>query len=181
VDKQRIHMSIALIAMRFFDPSQMCDNVIIEDAMVGDDEISEAGRKARFARWEELGLDVIRTDLEATGGLRMVGGPPAVRKLAWEWVRMKEAERAKSADGSMSLDELARPAQPQASLGDPVSGSISDDLVAAASSRRHVQTLPSTPRPHQQGEILTLKPGIWGMSVDLKELGRRILNWWHSS
>jgi hypothetical protein len=39
------------------------------------DEISEAGRKARFKRWEQLGLDVIRTDLEATGGLRMVGGP----------------------------------------------------------------------------------------------------------
>jgi hypothetical protein len=34
---------------------------------------------------------MIRTDLEATGGLRFVGGPPSVRKLAWEWVRMKEA------------------------------------------------------------------------------------------
>src|SRR6516165_1400060 len=56
-------------------------------------EISEAGRKQRFERWEQLGVDVIRTDLEATGGLRFVGGPPNVRKLAWEWVRMKEAGR----------------------------------------------------------------------------------------
>lgn len=149
--------------------------------MVGDDEISEAGRKARFERWEQLGLDVIRTDLEATGGLRMVGGPPAVRKLAWEWVRMKEAERAKSADCSMSLDELVRRAQPQSSPADPVSGQSLDDLVAAASSRRPAQTLPSTPPAHQQAEILTLKPGIWGMSIDLKELGRRVLNWWRGS
>jgi hypothetical protein len=83
----------------------------IEDAMVGDDEISEAGRKARFERWEQLGLDVIRTDLEATGGL-LVSGP--------------------------SLDDLA----------------------AAISSQRPAQTLPSTPPPQQQPEILTLKPGI---------------------
>jgi hypothetical protein len=61
---------------------------------VADDEISDAGRKARFERWERLGVDVIRTDLEATGGLRFVGGSPAVRKLAWEWVRTKEAEQA---------------------------------------------------------------------------------------
>jgi hypothetical protein len=26
-------------------------------------------------------------------------------------------------------------------------------------------------------EILTLKPGIWGMSVDIKTLGRRLVNW----
>jgi hypothetical protein len=149
--------------------------------MVGDNEISEAGRKARFERWEQLGLDVIRTDLEATGGLRMVGGPPAVRKLAWEWVRMKEAERAKRADSSMSLDELVRRAKPHSSLVDPVSGQSLDDLVAAASPRLPAQTLPSTPPPHRQGEILTLRPGIWGMSVDLKELGRRVLNRWRRS
>src|SRR5258708_29997437 len=59
-----------------------------------EDEIREAGRRARFERWEQLGVDVIRTDLEA-GGHSMVGGPPAVRKLAWEWVRMKEGGRDK--------------------------------------------------------------------------------------
>ncbi len=29
----------------------------------------------------------------------------------------------------------------------------------------------------QKGEVLTLKPGIWGVSVDLKELGRRCQRW----
>ena len=42
--------------------------------MSDENEISEAERKERFERWERLGVDVIRTDLEATGGLRFVGG-----------------------------------------------------------------------------------------------------------
>jgi hypothetical protein len=105
--------------------------------MSDEDEISEAGRKERFARWEQLGVDVIRTDLEATGGLRFVGGPPSVRKLAWEWVRMKEAG--------------------------------SEDKPATSPKKRAAKT-----------ELLTLKPGIWGMSIDLKELGRRSINWWRS-
>jgi hypothetical protein len=52
--------------------------------MAGQDDISEEGRTARFQRWEQLGVDVIRTDLEATGGHRFVGGSPAVRALARE-------------------------------------------------------------------------------------------------
>lgn len=56
--------------------------------------IDEADRKARFDRWEKLGLDRIKSDLVQTGGIRDVGGPPEVRELAWEWVRMKEAEDA---------------------------------------------------------------------------------------
>jgi hypothetical protein len=36
----------------------------------------------------------------------------------------------------------------------------------------------STPPPGlQRPEIFTLKPSIWGMSVDLKELARRCLDW----
>ena len=58
--------------------------------MNSDDEISEGGKRARFAQWEKIGLDRIKADLLA-GGHQLVGGPPAVRKLAWEWVRMKEA------------------------------------------------------------------------------------------
>jgi hypothetical protein len=54
--------------------------------------IDDANRKARFDRWEKLGLDRIKSDLVQTGGNRDVGGPPEVRELAWEWVRMKEAE-----------------------------------------------------------------------------------------
>jgi hypothetical protein len=37
------------------------------------------------------------------------------------------------------------------------------------------QQSPATPqRPASPGELLTLKPGIWGMSIDLKEAGRRL-------
>jgi hypothetical protein len=28
------------------------------------------------------------------------------------------------------------------------------------------------------GEVLTLKPGLWGVSIDLKEVGRRVGRWW---
>ena len=94
--------------------------------MADEDQISDAGRKARFKQWEEPGLDQVRADL-LSGGHRLVGGPPAVRKLAGEWVRMKEAER----------QQTSLPAQ-------------------------------------QKTELLTLKPTVWGMGIDLKELGRRI-------
>ena len=59
-----------------------------------DVEISEAGREARFAQWEKLGLDRVKADL-LSGGHGIVGGPPAVRNLAWEWVRSKEAALSK--------------------------------------------------------------------------------------
>jgi hypothetical protein len=55
--------------------------------------ISEEGRRQRFERGETLGLDQVKNDL-LNGGHRVVGGPPEVRQLAWEWVRMKEAEQA---------------------------------------------------------------------------------------
>jgi len=54
-------------------------------------EISQQGRLARFAEWEKIGVDRIKADL-LSGGYRLVGGPPAVRALAEEWVRVKEAE-----------------------------------------------------------------------------------------
>ena len=62
-------------------------------ASMGGDQISVERRTALFTQWEEYGLDIIKQDL-ANGGFRFVGGPPATRKLALEWVRMKEAERA---------------------------------------------------------------------------------------
>jgi hypothetical protein len=36
-----------------------------------------------------------------------------------------------------------------------------------------------TPEP-QRKELLSLKPGLWGISVDLKELFRRLLAWWRN-
>lgn len=53
--------------------------------------ISAEGRRVRFEQWEKLGLDRVKADL-ANGGHQIIGGPPAVRELAWEWVRIKEAE-----------------------------------------------------------------------------------------
>jgi hypothetical protein len=94
-------------------------------------EISQEGRIARFAEWEKRGVEVIKADL-LQGGTRFVGGPPAVRDLAWEWARTKEAERAKISD--------AAPANPPA-------------------------------------ELLTLKPTLWGMGIDFKEVGRRVRRW----
>ncbi|MDO3530280.1 hypothetical protein [Ralstonia pseudosolanacearum] len=36
----------------------------------------------------------------------------------------------------------------------------------------------STPTVERQGEVLTLKPSLWGMSVDLKQLYARVRQWW---
>ncbi|SED60528.1 hypothetical protein SAMN05444161_3570 [Rhizobiales bacterium GAS191] len=103
------------------------------DTEVGlpDDDISEDGRQARFARWEKIGVDLIKADL-INGGHRLVGGPPAVRELAQKWVRIKEAEAKAVAD--------------TASAG-------------------------------KRADIVTLKPTIWGMSIDLKEAWRRFQAW----
>lgn len=54
--------------------------------------LDETARKARFDRFEKLGLDRVKSDLTQTGGMRDIGGPLEVRELAWEWVRMKEKE-----------------------------------------------------------------------------------------
>lgn len=64
-------------------------------ASVGDEEISEERRIRLFSYFEEQGVDFIKSDLQ-NGGHRIVGGPPSTRKLAREWVRMKEAERAEA-------------------------------------------------------------------------------------
>jgi hypothetical protein len=51
----------------------------------------------------------------------LVGGPPAVRELAWEWVRMKEQQAGRKAE-----------------------------------------------------KIVTLKPTVYGVGIDLRMLWRRI-------
>ena len=69
-------------------------------------EISEKGHQERFAQWEKIGLDRIKHDL-LDGRYRVVGGPLQEQELAWEWVRMKEAEQ-KEAALTMTVDETAR-------------------------------------------------------------------------
>jgi len=67
-----------------------------------DDQISELGRQERFARWEQIGVDRTKADL-LSGGHALVGGPPAVRELAWEWVRMKEQQAERKAEKIVTL------------------------------------------------------------------------------
>jgi hypothetical protein len=69
------------------------------------DEISDEGKAARFARWEQLGLDLVKSDL-LNGGHLVVGGPLAVRELAWEWVRSKEGERQPRDDSKLSAPSI---------------------------------------------------------------------------
>jgi hypothetical protein len=59
----------------------------------------------RFERWEKLGLDRVKNDLIQTGGIRDVGGPQEVRDLAWQWVKMKEAQ-AISTRGQHAASQL---------------------------------------------------------------------------
>lgn len=54
-------------------------------------------RKSKFAYWETLGLEIVKADL-AHGGHCLVGGNPETRKLAGEWVRMRETETKENAD-----------------------------------------------------------------------------------
>jgi hypothetical protein len=87
---------------------------------LADDQISEQGRQERFARWEQIGVDRIKADL-LSGGHALVGGPPAVRDLAWQWVQMKEQEAKQKAE-----------------------------------------------------KIVTLKPTVYGLGIDLRALWRKI-------
>ena len=63
----------------------------LEESAAGE-EISEDRRQRLFLQWEELGVDFVKHDL-MNGGYRFVGGPPSTRRLAREWVQMKEREK----------------------------------------------------------------------------------------
>jgi hypothetical protein len=132
----------------------------MEIAMSGD-EISGEGRHQRFARWEQLGLDQVKSDLE-NGGHRVVGGPPAVRALAWEWVRMKEAG-SPSPPLTPVIDVAEIMKASAASMGSAIR--LSPTQVAPSSSAG------------QRPELITLKPTFMGNSIDLKELWRRVWPW----
>jgi hypothetical protein len=53
----------------------------------------------------KLGLDRIKEDLQ-NGGWHIVGGTEAVQDLAWEWVRLKEAEQAVAASAQKPAEIL---------------------------------------------------------------------------
>jgi hypothetical protein len=69
--------------------------------------ISEAGRQARFERWEKLGLARVKADLVHNGGRGVVGGTHEVQDLAWEWVNTKEVESAAAASQNAPAAALA--------------------------------------------------------------------------
>jgi hypothetical protein len=95
------------------------------ERVMADDEISKEGRRVRFEQWEKYGVERLKSDLQ-TDPYRRVGSGP-LQNLAWEFVRMKEAERTKAG--------------------------VAEE---------------------KPSEMVTLKPNIHGVGVDLKEVGRRI-------
>jgi hypothetical protein len=71
--------------------------------MSDDTNALEARRVALFQQLEKYGLEAVRMDL-TNGGYRLVGGPPATRDLAWEWVRMKEKEQEAKRSGGVTFN-----------------------------------------------------------------------------
>jgi hypothetical protein len=145
--------------------------------MTGEGEISEAGRKARFEQWRRLGLDRVKHDL-LRGAHRLVGGPPQVQELAWEWVRIKEAEAARA---------VARQLSPWPSIEDTLSGrdptiehivkslGISQETPLPSPRAKDVAPALVDAEPEEKRrEVLILKPTLWGIGIDLKEAGRRL-------
>ncbi|WP_405232043.1 hypothetical protein [Lentisalinibacter salinarum] len=60
--------------------------------------MEEEAKRRRYKRWEEAGEDAIRADMES-GGYRLVGGSPEVRRLAQHW--LNEKQKARAARGEM--------------------------------------------------------------------------------
>jgi hypothetical protein len=60
---------------------------------------SDSTRAARFARWERVGVELVRADIR-NGGRFVVGGGPRTRALADEWLRLKDAEKAENTAAS---------------------------------------------------------------------------------
>ena len=185
-----------------------------------EDIISEEGRRSRFEQWEQLGVDQVKADLQ-NGGWRIVGGTPAVRALAWEWVRLKEMppQTARRRDKDLvrkllqileqsgttrgfsfdaveaeslcrSLDDIRYNLQQAEDMGlievgsKPLSGEwrilrltpAGHDFLEATPAVA-TQNVAATGQ-QKPSEILTLKPTFWGIGIDLKEAGRRMLRWW---
>jgi hypothetical protein len=60
---------------------------------------------ARFEKFEKLGFDRVKSDMENTGGFRDIGGTQENREAAWKWLQMKKNE-ATDAEPSRSAREL---------------------------------------------------------------------------
>jgi len=63
-------------------------------------------QNARFEQFEKLGFDRVKSDLENTGGIRYIGGPPEKREAAGKWLEMKKNQGKTNAELSASASEL---------------------------------------------------------------------------
>jgi len=61
---------------------------------------------ARFEKFEKLGFDRVKSDMENTGGFRDIGGTPENREAAWKWLEMKKNQATTNAEPSRSAHEL---------------------------------------------------------------------------
>jgi hypothetical protein len=73
--------------------------------LVGSKAGAGFSEKTRFARWERVGVELVRADLR-NGGRLAVGGGATTRALAEEWLRLKDAEKAERI--AASRNEVAR-------------------------------------------------------------------------
>jgi hypothetical protein len=109
------------------------------------------------------------------GAHRLVGGAPQVQELAWEWMRMKEAEAARA---------VARQLSPWPSIEDTLSGrdpttehivkslGISQETPLSSPRAKDVVPALADAEPEEKRrEVLILKPTLWGIG---KEAGRRL-------
>jgi hypothetical protein len=55
-----------------------------------------------------------------------------------------------------------------------------DELRRIYCEMRPAESLQPT-KPHPRPEIVTLKPGFWGMNIDVKEAFRRLWRWWFAT
>ena len=87
--------------MLIHDPQQPADWFTIPRR--GEELIKQAHR---FEQWEKLGVNRVKSDLENSGGTRVVGGTLEVQDLAWKWVQMKEAQATTIATAHAAASRL---------------------------------------------------------------------------
>jgi hypothetical protein len=154
-------------------------HTFLRPVTASEDKITAAGRMARFEQWETYGADRLKSDLQADP-YRRVGGKP-VQDLAWEFVRMKEAEQAAKLEAN-SQEMLRALGLAPPSVSDLLSGQHTelDRIVKAAmhypafsSAETNSNATPMLASKEKGGELFIFKPNFHGIGIDLKEAGRR--------
>ena len=63
-------------------------------------------RAAKFARWERVGVELVRANLKS-GGYSVIGPGAETKALAKEWLQLKDAQKAASLKRSRKQDDGA--------------------------------------------------------------------------